>query len=61
MLDKVEEREIDAIMNVPHGLSCREIAITFRIADVLKIRDAFEMAPRFRGVFTALRESARRG
>jgi hypothetical protein len=57
VLDKVEECEIDAIMGVPHGLSYREIAISFRIADVLKIRDAFEMAPRFRVVFTALREA----
>lgn len=39
----------------PTPLSNRQIAITFRIADVLGIPCAFEMAPRFRDVFAMLR------
>lgn len=55
-LDKVETREINAILDdVPHGLSNREIAITFRIADTLGVPDAFRMAPRLSVVFAALR------
>jgi len=48
-LEKVETEEIDRILDdVPHGLSHREIAITFRISEVLGVPVAFEMAPRFR-------------
>lgn len=58
VLEDVKEEEVDAVLKVKRGLSPREIAITFRIADVLKMPDAFAMAPRFADVFARARAAA---
>jgi hypothetical protein len=39
-------------------LSPRHIAMTFLVSDILGVRDAFELAPRFQSVFASLRGDA---
>jgi hypothetical protein len=55
-IEGVETAEIDSIMDVPHALSHREIALTFRISETLDVSAAFEIAPRFRLAFTRAKE-----
>lgn len=55
-IEKVETAEIDAIMNDGHSLSNREIAITFRMSEILKIPDGFAMPPRFQLALARARE-----
>jgi hypothetical protein len=55
-IEGVEAAELDAIMDVPHGLSHREIALTFRISEALDVSPAFEMAPRWRTAFARAQE-----
>jgi len=54
----VETREIKSILHTKHA-SFRQIALTFRISDVLGIPDAFEIAPRFRAAFEFMRSRLR--
>lgn len=56
-IENVKTREIDTIMDGPkgRGLSNREIAITFRVSEVLGVPVAFEMAPHFRIAFERAR------
>lgn len=56
VLGKVDVGEIDAILEEPkHDCSPRDIAITFRISEVLGIDDQFVLAPRFEGALETLR------
>lgn len=57
-IEKVETREIAFLEEKAppgHWLNPREIALTFRVSEVLDIRDCFEMAPRFRTAFALAR------
>jgi hypothetical protein len=54
----VETREIESILHTTHA-SFRQIALTFRISDVLGMPDAFEIAPRFRAAFKFMRSLLR--
>lgn len=44
-LDDVSERDINKITTARRGLSCREIAIAFRISTVLGVPDPFTLPP----------------
>lgn len=59
VLGDVKESEIAFISGTDRALSYRQIAITFRIADVLGIPDAFEIAPRFAEVFGDARRACK--
>lgn len=55
----VETREIDSILHSTRAMSPRQIALTFRISEVLGMPDAFEIAPRFRAAFEFMRSRLR--
>jgi hypothetical protein len=59
-LGDVKTGEVDTILNEPRSLSIREIAITFRMAEVLEVPDAFAMAPKFEAPFRAVRAAVGR-
>lgn len=54
-IENVKTKEIDRILDdghKPHGLSYREIAITFRMSEMMDVKPAFKIAPRYRLAFT---------
>lgn len=59
VIGDVETREIDSILHTTHAASFRQIALTFRISEVLGMPDAFEIAPRFRAAFEFMRSLLR--
>lgn len=59
MIGEVETREVDSILHTTHAASFRQIALTFRISEVLGMPDAFEIAPRFRAAFEFIRSLLR--
>jgi hypothetical protein len=61
VLGEVKASEINFIENGKRGLNYREVALTFRVSELLGIRDCFEMGPRFREVFAIVRRLITRG
>jgi hypothetical protein len=59
VIGNVTEKEIAFIEDVGHNMSIRELALTFRIAEVLRIEDAFKMAPKFCDAFDLVRLTMR--
>lgn len=51
----VETSEIDSIMEVERALSYRELALVFRVSEVLDIPAPFEIAPRYAEAFARAR------
>jgi hypothetical protein len=55
VLENVKESEINSLEKKGHALSYREIALAFRVSEILSIRDPFTMAPRFARAFATQR------
>lgn len=59
VIGDVTEAEIAFIEEDGRDLSIRQIALTFRIAEILRTEDAFKMARRFRDAFELVRLTMR--
>ena len=55
-ITQVKTAEIERVSQHGGSLSCREIALTFRVSEVLGIPDAFAMPRRFQLAFARARE-----
>ncbi|MDQ3295833.1 MAG: hypothetical protein M3619_04565 [Myxococcota bacterium] len=58
-IGKVTTKEIDEIMDGSRPLSPREVAVAFRVSEVLDIPAPFTIAPRYRLAFARAQEYLR--